>query len=301
MDTEGLKTFLYGFSSVLRFLLGSPLGIALLIGGAALLFALRVWGALRSRALACGAAGTALGWGEGFLILFKEFYSSIVALGAALPAIAAALLASLALVAVSDSLKSMDELRANAARIRELSVVLKNLERRQKVMDLRVLSVKDGVSTIFIEYYDPADESKPAASEELSLPGGDIYLDAIVFNFDYSEIAGGRRVNLALPYRVFSDQLPQAQGLPLRSRDAEGLPYAYGRDEGELYGIAPAAYRERLVELMALLDDERGAREAGIVRSVYGSAVHRRARAGERFTVWIEQSGGITVKDAVEF
>jgi hypothetical protein len=301
MDTEGLKTFLYGFSSVARFLLGSSLGRLALIGGITLLFALKVWGALRSRALACGAAGTRLGWGEGFLILFKEFYASVLALGAALPAIAAALLASLALVAVSDSLKSMDELRANAARIRELSVVLKNLERRQKVMDLRVLSVKDGVSTIFIEYYDPADEAKPAASEELSLPGSDIYLDAIVFNFDYSEIAEGRRVNLALPYRVFSDRLPQAQGLPLRSRDADGLPYAYGRDESELYGIAPAAYRERLAQLMALLDDERGSREAGIVRSVYGSAVHRRARAGERFSVWIEQSGGITVKDAVEF
>lgn len=195
MDTEGLKTFLYGFSSAARFLLGSPLGRILLIGGLALLFALKLWGALRSRSLACRAAGTRLGWGEGFLILFKEFYSSVLALGTALPAIAAALLASLALVAVADTLKSMDELRANAARIRELSVVLKNLERRQKVMDLRVLSVQDGRTTIFIEYYDPASEGKPAASEELTLPGSDIYLDSIVFNFDYSEIAGGRRVD----------------------------------------------------------------------------------------------------------
>jgi hypothetical protein len=39
----------------------------------------------------------------------------------------------------------------------------------------------------------------------------------------------------------------------------------------------------------------------GIVRSLYGDAVHRVAKKGDVFTVWVEQSGGLTVKDPAAF
>jgi hypothetical protein len=37
------------------------------------------------------------------------------------------------------------------------------------------------------------------------------------------------------------------------------------------------------------------------VRSLYGDAVHRAARKGDSFTVWVEQSGGLSVKDSTSF
>ena len=49
------------------------------------------------------------------------------------------------------------------------------------------------------------------------------------------------------------------------------------------------------------MDDERSARLTGIVRSVYGSAVHRRVVPGERFSIWIEQSGGLVIKTPRDF
>ncbi len=301
MDTESIRTFLDGFADMVRFLAGSPTGRWLVAAGLALFLVLRVGAALRVRALACRSAGERLGFFEAAILSVKEFYSFFLALVAALPALAAAVLTSLALVAVSDSLKSMDRIRLNAERIRELSAVVRNLEGRRRVMDVRVLSVEDGASTLAFEYYDPTVESGPVASQELSIRGTDIYIDSIVCNFDYAEIAQGRRVNIAVPYRLFSDLVPQAEGLPLGTRNAEGIPYAFGRSDEGIYGIAPDAYRARVAELVAIMDDEGRARGEGIVRSLYGSAVHRRVRTGDRYSVWVEQSGGLSIKDTSSF
>ncbi|TFG84492.1 MAG: hypothetical protein E4H20_03010 [Spirochaetales bacterium] len=301
MDAGAIKSFLFWFSDAVRFLTASPLRIAVLASAGALLFVLRVWGAARARSLACVAAGQSLGFGEATGIVFKELYSAILALAAALPAILAAVAASVALMAVADSLKGLDEMRANAARVRELSVVLQNLERRQKVLEVRVASVRDGVSSLSILFFDPSEPGGAVATQDVTIRGTEVYFDAIMSNFDYAEIAAGRRVNLAIPYRVFSDVTPQASGVALGLKDAAGVPYAYGRKDDDVFGLAPEAYRARLAELVHLMSDETSAREAGIVRSVYGSAVHRRVKPGDRFAVWVEQTGGLTIKDAGSF
>ena len=57
----------------------------------------------------------------------------------------------------------------------------------------------------------------------------------------------------------------------------------------------------RLGEIAVLLRDEKAARGAGVVRSLYGAALHRPVRRGDRFTIWAEQTGGLTIKDASAF
>jgi hypothetical protein len=83
--------------------------------------------------------------------------------------------------------------------------------------------------------------------------------------------------------------------------DEHGVPLMYRRSGEELYGIGSEAYDARLAELMAALRTDEAARGAGIVRSLYGDAVHRGVKKGDSFIVWVEQSGGITIKDGASF
>ena len=75
----------------------------------------------------------------------------------------------------------------------------------------------------------------------------------------------------------------------------------YRRSADELYGMDSSAYDARLAELMAVLRTDEAARGAGIVRSLYGNAVHRGVKKGDSFVVWVEQSGGLSVKDQSSF
>lgn len=301
MDPAGAKGVLYAIADAIKWLTADPVGLVCLASGLSLLFLLRVWNAARTRSLACAAAGKRFSGAEAAGLVFKELYLSVAALAAAVPAIVAAIAISISLVAVADSLRGLDEMRANAERIRELSSVLRNLERRQRVMDAKVESIVDGVTVLSLSFFDPSRPGAPVSGQNVEVRGTDVYFDAIVCNFDYAEIAEGRRVNIAVPYRVFSDEVPQAAGVALGARGPDGIPYQFGRADGDIYGIAPEAYRERLAELVKAMDDEAAARAQGIVRSVYGSAVHRRVKAGDRLSVWVEQSGGLTIKDASSF
>ncbi|MBP7264397.1 MAG: hypothetical protein KBB32_09485 [Spirochaetia bacterium] len=301
MDEGALKSFLYGFSDLARALFASPWGLALVGAVVVVVLLARVWNAARDRALACAAAGKRLGAGEAALVAVKELGSAIVGAGAAIPAILAAVAAGAALVAVADSLRSLEEMKANAERVRELSAVVRHLEGRYKVMDVRVDSVSGGTTTLSLSYYASDGRDGPAASETLSIAGTDIYLDAVVCNFAYTEIAGGREVNLAVPYRIFSDRVPESQGLPLAVSGPDGVPYMYERAENDIYGLAPGVYRERLAELVSVMGDDAASRREGLVRSVYGNAVHRRVASGDRFSVWVEASGGLSIKDSLRF
>ncbi|MBL8968522.1 MAG: hypothetical protein JNG85_16070 [Spirochaetaceae bacterium] len=83
--------------------------------------------------------------------------------------------------------------------------------------------------------------------------------------------------------------------------DDSGVPLVFRLPAEDLYGIAPERYAARVAELSALLRSDEASRGAGIVRSLHGAAVHRPVRKGDRFSIWIEQTGGLTIKDAFVF
>jgi hypothetical protein len=218
-----------------------------------------------------------------------------------LPTLALLAVATLSLVAVGETVSRMEEAAAAAARIRELRAVVRNLERSVKVAEVRVLSRAQGVTKLSFSYFEPASPTKPVATKEIEIAGSDIYFDAVVLNFDYSEIEEGRRTNLAIPYRVFSDEVPQAEAIPLGAFDAEGIPYAFHRADEDVYGLAPEVYRARLAELMEIAKTDAASRKEGIVRSLYGSALHKRVQVGDVLELRIEQTGGMTVKERFPF
>jgi hypothetical protein len=196
--------------------------------------------------------------------------------------VAAVFLASGIMGAVS----SVSEFVERERRIRELTVAIKYLDQSSKVIDVRVLSVTNGRSSLRLSYSaaDPADPSVPPVSwkRDMEIQGTDIFFDCMVLNFTYSEVASGRQKNIAVPYRVFSNLVPAREGITLHET-------AFTIPPDDDFGDIPPVYRDRLRQL---LEDEAFARDMG-VRSVNGSAPHRRVKAGDRFSVRIEQSGGV--------
>jgi hypothetical protein len=263
--------------------------------------AVRLVRAARTAILAERAAGGKGGGAAAFFAVVDALGAWLLGLAAAAPAALAALAASLALVAVGGTLDRLDEAAANAKRLSELRAVVRNLERSLKVADIDVAAIDHGLTRLDIALYDPSLPGSPVDRRTVALPGTDIYVDSVVLNFDYSEIAAGERVNLAIPYRIFSELVAQRDGISLGTFDPLGIPYIFKRADDDIYGIAPVAYRARLAELMALVRDEASARSSGVVRSLYGSALHRPVKAGDKLEIRVEQSGGLILAERFPF
>ncbi|MCA1951084.1 MAG: hypothetical protein LDL24_10965 [Treponema sp.] len=288
-------------SSAILFLTTNPIGYAI-DGSLLILFVIFTLArSLRRERLLAMAAGTPLSGAQKFFVCLDELGRLFAALAANLPVLLVVAVLSVSVVAIGETVKKVESSLEAASRIKELQTVLRNLERSLKVAEIRVLSTQNDRTTFEITFFDPANQQSIAETKTISIDGRDIYIDAIVLNFDYSEIASGRRVNIAIPYRVFSDVVPQINGISLGGVDSKGIPYMFHRADDDIYGIAPEVYRERLAELIKISSNESSARSAGIVRSLYGSALHRRVSAGDRFELRVEQTGGLTLRERFPF
>lgn len=296
METGRLKTLLLAAADAVTFLLAKPVGLAALAAFLFLGLALRLVTALRQRALACEAAGRRLGVGQAIVLALKEIYGSLASLVTILPTLVLVLAGAVMMVGVADSVRKIDEIAANRARISELSAVVRNLERRCRVADVSVLEANGERARLSLGFYDYRSPEKVARDQEVTILGSEVIVDALVLDFAYSEIESGRRVNLVLPYRVFGDKQPAVDGTPLAVLDDKGVPLLYRRSESDIYGLESSRYDERLEELMAIVGDEGERRKAGVVRSLFGAAVRRKVKAGDSFTIWSEQTGGLTIK-----
>jgi len=288
-------------SQVIVFLVSTPLGY-IIDGGILLLFLVFTLSrALHREKLLAQAAGTTYGAAQKLFVCIDALGRLGASLLANLPVLLIMGVISLSVVAIGETVQKVEASLEAANRIKELQAVLRNLERSLKVAEIRVLSTQNDRTTFEITFFDPANQQSIAETRTISIDGRDIYIDAIVLNFDYSEIAAGRKVNIAIPYRVFSDQVAQINGISLGGVDSKGIPYMFQRADDDIYGIAPEIYRERLKELVQLTSSDTSARPAGIVRSYYGSALHKRVSAGDRLELRVEQTGGLTLRERFPF
>jgi hypothetical protein len=296
-----IKAILYVISDAAAFLFATPLGLIILVAILIALAAARLWSAVSDRRLAVKAAGEDFGRAAALGAAARELASLLGKAAATLPTIAGVVLALVLVLGIADSSRKVDEYVAGQKRITELSTTLRNLERRYKAVEVRVDDVKDGHIAATLSFFDYKDLKAAPKTQAIDIAGKELFIDAIVCNFDYSSIASGSAINLAIPYRAFSDEVPEAEGVELSLFDTSGLPLMYRRSSDNVYGISSEAYEARLSELMADIRTDESARKEGIVRSLYGDAVHRVAKKGESFTVWVEQSGGLTIKDPAAF
>ena len=233
-------------------------------------------------------------------IFFIETIKLLSRIISNLPVLLCVLVMFLLIVGTSGLFKEFDTYMENEKQIREMRTVLKHLEGRYKVADIKVIDQDSFETKIRISFYDYADIGTSYATQEVTIKGKDIYFDSIILNFDYSEISQGKAVNIAIPYRIFSDEVSQAEGIELELKDENGIPLLFKRSGEEIYGINEDNYNKRLKEILLFLSDKKAAREAG-VRSVYGNAVHKKVYRGETVSIWIEQTGGLVLKQEESF
>ena len=205
-------------------------------------------------------------------------------------------------VGISNGIETMDQFVQNQEKIRELKSLLKQLDQRYKVAEIEVenYDLVTDKTTLSLKFYDYASQGFSNDIQQISIEGNDIYFDAIVLNFEYSEIASGQTTNIVLPYRLFSNKVPQEKGISLNLKDKNGIPLVFKRQDKDIYGMEAEKYTEHVQEIMSYITDEKKARKAGI-RSVYGNAVHKRVRKDEKLTIWVEQTGGLVIKKAAQF
>jgi hypothetical protein len=133
---------------------------------------------------------------------------------------------------------------------------------------------------------DPVGEAR-----EFSLPGDEVYVDALVIRFEDEWIEGGdalRGRSLLVFRRLFTDRHRPADGPRL---DREGqMPLAYAAER------APTAFeRELWAQFWRLASDPAEAKRRG-VRAVHGDAVSTRLRKGGVYVVTFRPTGELTIQ-----
>lgn len=219
-----------------------------------------------------------------------------------LPTLVIVILIAVSISSLTVSFSKINNYLDNQQRIKELNTVVKHLDKKYKIAQVTALDLlENNFTKIRLDFFDQ-NETK-IESRILEIHGRDIFVDALVCNFAFSEIENGSKVNLSVPYRIFTDLIPQVKGQNLFPCDTKGIPYIFSRNEEEIYGIDKKAFDNTVYELSRTIYDAKQSQEKGIVRSIYGNAVHKKlSKAGDTFVIWTEQTGGLSItNDPLKF
>jgi hypothetical protein len=301
-----LNWVLKPIAKIVVFLFTTQTGLIVLLLGLVGVFVLSAYNQLKVRQLAYMAARHSGVGGmpatDRIYIVFRTIAKMFLRIFTNLPVFLAVFVFLLVVTGMSKGIDGMNTYFQNQQRIKELTSILKQLDQRYKVAEMRVdaYDLLKNETTFSLSFYDYARQGFVNEKQQIVLKGNDIYFDAIVLNFEYSEITSGANKNIVLPYRVFSEVIPQDKGIPLAIKDENGIPLIFKRDSAHVYGMSGEKYNQRLKEIMEYITSPEKARLAGI-RSIYGNAVHKRVKTGDVLTIWVEQTGGLVIKEARDF
>ncbi len=301
-----INWFLEPISNFILFLFTTKGGFILLLFSLFAYLILPVFDELKMRRVAYRAAssytGSRIPFLEKFYVIGKIIGGRSAGIIAKAPVLLISLLLMMMVVTISKSISTVNEFVDNRNKIEELKTVVKQLDKRYKVADIFINNydfVKNE-TTMTVNFDEGSITSDSLKSQKITIKGSDIFFDAIVMNFEFSKIIEGGVRNLVLPYRIFSNSVPASEGILLQYKDKNGVPIFFKRADNEIYGLTTESYNSRIAEFSEYLTDEDKAREAGI-RSTIGNAVHKKIRKGEKMEIWVEQTGGIVIKQTDEF
>ncbi|MCP4180137.1 MAG: hypothetical protein GY756_20425 [bacterium] len=301
-----INLFLKPISDLILYLFTSKTGFWILISAFTAYLLLPAIDAVRIRQLlhrAASSVGTGRMRMTSKLYIFsKSIVKSLTKIVTNGPVVIIVFIILFFIVGFSSGIQSIDNFITNQKKIQELKTVLKQIDKRYIVAEMEIINVDYVTSetTLQLSFFDYALNEYIEDKQKITLKGNDIYFDAIVLNFEYSQISESAKRNIVLPYRIFSNKLQASQGIILKSKDKEQIPFIFKRADKDIYGMTPEKYNENLKEFASILTDEKVAREAG-VRSIIGNAVHKKVRAGQKLEIWVEQTGGIVIKEKKDF
>lgn len=163
------------------------------------------------------------------------------------------------------------------------------------VGDLRINSVDPGRQEMNVTFfqYAPGTE-KPTVEKTMTLPGSEVYIDALVVTFERKLVEAGdglKGKSLLLFRRAFGDLQKPVDGIPLFRRDgASPIPEVAQLDP------KPTDFeRELWTRFWDYANDPRRAAENGI-RLAQGEAPHVKVVPGQVYKLTLRASGGLEIQ-----
>lgn len=131
------------------------------------------------------------------------------------------------------------------------------------------------------------------ASQDITLPGEVVYIDAWTVKFAHDDVAQGLPMTgrtLVLLRRIYSDQIAPAEGPMIDTPGAVPPAYAVS-DEGR--------FEQRLwTQFWRIASDPELAASMN-VRVAQGEAVYKRVRAGQTYELIVDAAGGMSLTPVV--
>lgn len=298
---QKINWFIKPISDFIIFLFTTKLGIILFLISSLVFLWLTIYNNLKERQLLHISASnsTKIPFSDFFAIVTQEIIKIFTKIISNITVLIVVLFLMLAIVGLSTTFTTLNNFFNNQQKIKELSIVVKNLSQKYKVAKIEILDFNPRTDStkLKVEFFDYASNSYIPKDQIIALPGHDIYFLTYVMNFGYSEIENGENINIAIPYVIFSEKLAQNSGIQLNLKDSDGVPYIFHRDTNDLYGVQIDTYNENMKQIIDYMNNPDLARQAGI-RSSYSAAPHfvKALRAGQTFVIWIEQTGGLVIK-----
>lgn len=182
--------------------------------------------------------------------------------------------------------------------IYKLQCIVKNLKANYPIAELTITDITNDYISIKINYYKQDGNIFFEGQQDFSVKGKTFYLDCTVYNFAFSLIETGSVKNFAIPFRIYSDLIPPDNGIYLKNADAYGVPFVLYDTANVEDQATRDLQRERLINLMDVINNVAQRKKLGILRSVYKNALGNASqlKKGTVFILKIEQTGGITLK-----
>ncbi len=288
-------------AKLIIFLFTTKTGLFILLLLFILWIYIRLYNRLKERKLQKDAATgeDKLNIQEYFAIIFDEITSIFTFIFTNFSMLLVSLLIILTIVGLSATFSSVENYLNKREQINNLKITLKNLNQSYRVAKVEVIDrdIRNDSTTLKVQFYDYAESNYMPDEQIVKLPGHNIYFLMYLINFKYSLIESGEKVNITLPYLIYSEKQTQDEGIHLKLTDSIGVPYIFHRDTSDVYGISYSDYESSIKEIADLITNPEKARQAGVV-SQYVAAPHytRILKKGQTFEIWVEQTRGLVIK-----
>jgi hypothetical protein len=188
--------------------------------------------------------------------------------------------------------------RTIAEQKRVIGELEKKLDRAwasELVADLKIDRVgkdaqgRDTVDATFVQYVPGTD--KPELSKSMTLVGDEVYVDALVVQFDRAFVDGAdplKGKSMLLFRRAFGDQQKPVDGVPLFVQDpGQVVPERVKVDD------QPGSYETKIWSSFWQLASDPDKAKAEGVRVAQGEAPHLKPVVGQVYKLTLRQSGGL--------
>lgn len=177
----------------------------------------------------------------------------------------------------------------------EYETYLTNLLGERRAAEVRVLAQdrdEDGRTWTKLKFLEYGADGSAMAPKVFTVPGVEVYFDALVMQFQADRVKEGKAKSLYLFRRVFTDKTRPDMGCKIfEFDDSPDVPQNYAKAE---LPIEPQ--REVWERFQKCIADKAYAEALG-VRTVFGQATYKTLRKNHLYVLTIQDNGGLIIEE----